>query len=255
MNSRFDLSGNKVLVTGGSKGIGLAIAEEFLSLGAEVTIAARGEAELNKLVESWSELGHKAHAVAADLSTTAGRQQALTIAAEKMGGLDSLINNVGTNNRKKTIDYSIEEYESLIATNMTSTFQLCRFAYPYLKASGKGNIVNLGSIAGLVAVPTGSPYGMTKAAISQLTRNLACEWAEDNIRVNCIAPGFIATPLTAPILAKQEFMAKVLPAIPLKRVGEPNEISGLAAFLCMPSASYLTGQTIVVDGALSIRPL
>jgi Tropinone reductase 1 len=124
-----------------------------------------------------------------------------------------------------------------------------------LKQSGKGSIVNLGSIAGYVGLPTGTPYGMTKAALSQMTRNMACDWAEDKIRVNCIAPGFISTPLTAPLVGNQDFLNRVLPQIPLGRVGEAAEIAGLAAFLCMSSAQYLTGQTIVVDGGLTVKRL
>lgn len=127
--------------------------------------------------------------------------------------------------------------------------------HSFLQASGKGSIVNLGSIAGAVALPTGTPYAMTKAALSALTRNLAYEWARDNIRVNCIAPGFIRTPLTSPLLAKEDFMEKVLPVIPMKRVGEPSEIAAMAAFLCMPGASYLTGQTITIDGGMTIQKL
>ena len=110
-------------------------------------------------------------------------------------------------------------------------------------------------VAGAVALPTSAPYAMTKAALSQLTRNLACEWAGDHIRVNCIAPGFILTPLTAPLVGNEEFMQKTLAQIPLKRVGDPGEIAGLAAFLCMPAAGYLTGQTIVVDGGLTVQKL
>ncbi|MBX9685211.1 MAG: glucose 1-dehydrogenase [Candidatus Obscuribacterales bacterium] len=255
MNSRFGLSGTRALITGGSKGIGLAIAEEFLSFGAEVCIVARGGEEIRQLVSQWETSGHKAHGIAADMSLEQDRKKVLEFAAEKMGGLDALINNVGTNNRKKTLDYSDEEYEALLAVNLTSVFSMCRLAHPYLLKSKQGNIVNLGSIAGLIAIPTGAPYAMTKAALSQFTRNLACEWAADGIRVNCIAPGFIRTPLTAPLLEKAEFMERVLPEIALNRVGEPSEISGLAAFLCMPTANYLTGQTIVVDGGLTIKKL
>lgn len=254
-NDRFQLRGNKALITGASKGIGLAIAEEFLSFGAEITIVARNEAEVNGLVEKWNGDGKKTHGIAADMANQAARKRVVEFAAEKMGGLDSLVNNVGTNNRKKSLDYSLEEYEQLLAINLTSAFELCRLSHPYLKSSGKGSIVNLGSIAGLVALPTGSPYAMTKAALTQLTRNLAVEWAEDFIRVNCIAPGFIRTPLTAPLLASENFMNKVLPCIPLKRVGDPHEIAGMAAFLCMPTAAYLTGQTIVIDGALTVPRL
>ncbi len=255
MNARFDLQGNRTLITGGSKGIGLAVAEEFLSFGAAVTIVARGEKEVKALVDDWQSKGHKAFGIAADMAKEQDRIKVVDFAVKNMGGIDSLINNVGTNNRKKTLDYTLAEYEALLSTNLTSAFDLSRLAHPHLKSGGKGSIVNFGSIAGVIAIPTGSPYGMTKAALSQFTRNLACEWAADNIRVNCIAPGFIATPLTEPLLKNPDFMNKTLPHIPLNRVGNAHEVAGLTAFLCMPSASYLTGQTIVVDGGLSIARL
>lgn len=255
MNAMFDLKGNRVLVTGASKGIGLAVAEEFLSLGAIVTIVARGEAEIKELVDKWQGAGLKAFGLAGDVATVEGRQKVVDYAVQKMGGIDSLINNVGTNNRKKTLDYTLEEYDALLSTNLTSAFDLSRMAHPHLKQGGRGSIVNFGSIAGLIGIPTGAPYGMTKAALSQLTRNLACEWAADKIRVNCIAPGFIRTPLTEPLLSNKDFMDRTLPHIPLNRVGDPVEVAGITAFLCMPSAAYLTGQTIVVDGGLSIARL
>ena len=253
MNERFTLRGRKALVTGGTKGIGLAIAEEFLCFGAAVTIVARNKDEVLGQVAAWQADGLPAYGLAADMSTTDGRKEAILYGVDKMDGLDVLINNVGTNNRKATLEYSAEEYQALMATNLTSVFEMCQLAHPYLKAAGNGCIVNIGSIAGLTAVPTGSIYGMTKAAIKQLTKNLAVEWAGDGLRVNCIAPGFIATPLTANLLANESFVARAKNQIPMNRVGEAFEIGGLAAFLCMPSGGYITGETIVVDGGFTVK--
>lgn len=253
MNEKYSLKGNRALVTGGTKGIGLAIAEEFLALGATVTIVARNAGDVEKQVSAWQAEGLPAFGLAADMSTSDGRKEAVRYAVEKMGGLDSLINNVGTNNRKATLDYSAEEYQALMSTNLTSIFEMCQLAHPYLKAGGKGSIVNIGSIAGLTAVPTGSIYGMTKAAIKQLTKNLSVEWAKDGIRVNCIAPGFIRTPLTANLLANESFVERAKNQIPLERVGDPFEIGCPAAFLCMPAGGYITGETIVVDGGFTVK--
>lgn len=255
MDANFDLTGNRALVTGGSKGIGFAIADQFLKLGAVVTVTARGGADIEELVNDWQSCGLRAYGIAADIASADGRKLAMDFAVDKMGGVDSLINNVGTNNRKRALDYTLDEYEQLLATNLTSAFEMSRLAHPHLKASSRGAIVNLGSIAGSVALSTGTPYAMTKAALTALTRNLAYEWAGDNIRVNCIAPGFISTPLTAPLLAKKDFMEKILPAIPMKRVGDPVEIACWAAFLCMAGSAYLTGQTITVDGGMTIQRL
>ena len=248
METRFSLNGVNALVTGGTKGIGLAIAHDLADLGATVTIVARNKADVDDTVKDAGSKNRKLYGIAGDVSTKEGRRAVIDFAVESMSGIDLLINNVGTNVRKKTTDYTEEEYSFLMETNLTSTFEMCRLAHPFLKKSKRPSIVNLGSVAGERALPTGAPYAMAKAAMSQLTKSLAVEWAPDGIRVNCIAPWFIKTPLTDPILAKTEFVAKVLERTPLNRLGEPEDVSGIVAFLCMPAASYITGQTIAVDG-------
>ena len=252
MSDRWTLTGKKALITGASKGIGRAIAEEFLALGAEVMVVARDEVRLLQVLESWQQQGWQAHAIAADVATTEGCQRILKqIESEMSGELDILVNNVGTNIRKRTTDYSANEYAAIFQTNLTSVFELCQLTHPLLKASGNGSIVNIGSVAGLTAIRTGAPYAMTKAALVQLTRNLAVEWASDRIRVNAIAPWFIQTPLTESLLNNPDFLAEVQARTPMGRVGQPEEIAGLAAFLCMPTASYMTGQCIAIDGGFT----
>ncbi|KAB8331248.1 SDR family oxidoreductase [Scytonema tolypothrichoides VB-61278] len=251
LRDRWTLTGKKALITGATKGIGLVIAQEFLALGAEVMIVARNSEAVQQQLEEWKQLGLPAHGIAADVAQSAGRQAIFDQVVQVMDGLDLLINNVGTNIRKPAVNYTPEEYESIFQTNLTSVFEMCRHAYPLLKASGNSSIVNIGSVAGLVAIRTGAPYGMTKAALVQLTRALAVEWANDHIRVNTIAPWFIRTPLTEALLDNPETLAAIIAQTPMKRVGDPQEIAGLAAFLCTSSASYITGQCIAVDGGFS----
>lgn len=248
----WNLKGKKVLITGGTKGIGLAIAEEFLSLGAEIFITARNGELINKKLNEWKIKGFHALGFAIDISTTEGKLKLFEEIANNWKSFDCLINNVGTNVRKKTIEFTEEEYMKVFNTNMFSTFEISRLSYNYLKTSNRASIVNITSVAGLTHLRTGSPYGMTKAAIDQLTRNLSVEWAADGIRVNSIAPWYIQTPLVEKLMENTNYVKEILQRTPMKRIGKPEEVASLAAFLCMDKASYITGQTIAVDGGFTI---
>ncbi|KAI3751317.1 hypothetical protein L2E82_22384 [Cichorium intybus] len=253
-NSRWSLAGMTALVTGGTRGIGYAVVEELAGLGAAVHTCSRNEAELNQSLQQWSLKGFTVTGSVCDVTSRPQRQQLLEKVSSVFNGkLNILINNVGTNIRKATTEYTAEEYSTLMATNLESSYHFCQLAHPLLKASGVGSIVFISSVAGSIHLFSGSIYGATKGAMNQLAKNLACEWAKDNIRTNSVAPWYTKTPLAEQVLSNEEFLGRVVSRTPLKRVAEANEVSSLVAFLCLPAASYITGQTIAVDGGFSVN--
>ncbi|XP_019056538.1 PREDICTED: tropinone reductase homolog At2g29330-like [Tarenaya hassleriana] len=163
------------------------------------------------------------------------------------------INNVGTNIVKPTVEYTAEDFSFLMATNFESAYNLCQMAHPLLKASGYGSIVFMSSAAGIQSSNVGSIYSATKGALNQLARNLACEWACDSIRANAVAPNAITTPLAQHLLEDKNFMEALKSRTPLGRAGKPEEVAALVTFLCLPAASYITGQTICIDGGLTVN--
>lgn len=247
----WNLSGKKALVTGGTKGIGLAITQEFLDLGAEVLAIARDTKTIQGKLRNSANL----FTMDGDVTDRAFRQRLVEKITTNWGKLDVLVNNVGTNVRKKFVDYTEDEYRQLFETNLFSVTEITRLMFPLLQKSGKACVINMASVAGTFDVLTGPPYGMTKAAIIQLTRHLAAEWAPFHIRVNSISPWYIETPLTAPVMSNPERMKMIIDRTPMKRVGQPEEVASLAAYLAMDKASYITGQDIMVDGGMSVKGL
>lgn len=247
------LKNKKAVITGGTKGIGFATAEEFLSLGAAVMIVARNQDEVDNAVSKWNGKGFEAYGVVADTSTVEGRIKLLATVKEKWDAIDVLVNNVGTNIRKQFNDYKTAEYQQVFTVNIFSTIEVTKMFFPLLQTSGNASIINVASIAGMLDAETGIPYGMTKAAEIQLTKGLANEWAKHGIRVNAVSPWFTRTPLTASLFDNPELMEKVLRRTPLNRAAESDEMASAIAFLAMDKSSYITGQNIAVDGGMTVK--
>jgi tropinone reductase I len=253
MNKHWLLKGKKALVTGGTRGIGRAIVTELANLGSEVFFIARNKNDVKDI------MNHSGYSsltgISCDVTSRAERMMLLSKIKKKWNSLDILVNNAGTNIRKPTVEYTEDEYDTIMDTNLGSAWEMCRIFYPLLKKSGQGTIVNISSVAGQTSVRSGVVYGMSKSAMIHLTKYLAAEWAGDGIRVNSVAPWYISTPLTETVLKDKDFTEEVLSRTPMKKIGEPIDVAATAAFLCLPAAAYITGQTISVDGGFTIKGL
>lgn len=249
-NPRWRLDGQLALITGASLGIGRAIAVELLGLGADVLLVARDADQLqlscDELAEQFPE--RDVRHFAADVGNAEQRREIFDWVEDLGLGLNLLINNAGSNQSMPAMDYEEAQWREIFEVNLHAAFDLSRYAYPLLTRHAASAIVNVGSVSGLTHVRTGAPYGMSKAALHQMTKNLACEWAEDGIRVNAVAPWYIRTRRTSTKLADPDYLDEVILRTPMARIGEPEEVSAAVAFLCLPAASYITGECIAVDG-------
>lgn len=252
---QWTLAGKRALITGGSKGIGLAAADEFLALGAQVLIVARGETELARVVGERAGAGLPIDGVAADVGTPAGLQTIVDAVRYRWDALDVLVNNAGTNIRRPTVDYSTEQARQILDTNFLSAFELSRLLHPLLCRGAGATVINVASVAGTLDVGSGTPYAASKAAMIQLTRNLAGEWARDAIRVNAVSPWYTETPLAAPVLQDPVRLDRIVQRTPLARIATADEVAAAIAFLAMDKASYITGTNLVVDGGMTIKGL
>jgi NAD(P)-dependent dehydrogenase (short-subunit alcohol dehydrogenase family) len=250
---RFDVRGQVALVTGAARGIGRACALALAQSGADVALGLRDARTGGDLAREIEGLGRRALPLQMDMTRLLEVRQAIDAAAAHFGRLDILVNNAGLAPENPAEDVREEDFDLTLAVNLKGTFFASQAAGRVMIRQKYGRIVNLGSQAGFVALPTESVYCMTKAAISHLTKCLAVEWARHNITVNAVAPTFIRTPGTAECLANDAFRADVLSRIPLGRIGEPMEVAAAVVYLASPAASLVTGTTLLIDGGWTAR--
>lgn len=247
---RWRLDGRTALVTGASAGIGLACVRELAARGARVLMVAR---HADGLEAARAELAEQDHGIdvrgfAADVTDPEDRLAIFDWIGDLGEPLSLLVNNAGGSLSGTVLECSEEALREELELDLVSAFAMCRLAWAQLRRHAHAAIVNLGAAAGRVHVGGGAAHGLAKAALEQFTRSLACEWAGDGIRVNAVAPWYIRTRRSDEVLADPDYLDGVLERTPLGRVGEPEEVAAVVAFLCLPAASYLTGETLTVDG-------
>ncbi len=251
MTTPFDLSGQTAIVTGANTGIGQAIALSLAAAGAD--IAAVGRTPAQDTVEKVRALGRQAQIVSADLSSIEPVQRVVDETLDKLGRLDILVNNAGIIRRADSVDFTEEDWDAVIDTNLKTTFFLCQAAGRHMLTQGAGKIINIASLLsfqGGIRVPS---YTASKSGVAGLTKLLANEWAARGVNVNAIAPGYIATNNTQALRDDPERSKAILDRIPAGRWGDPEDIGGTAAYLCSPAARYVTGAVLNVDGGWLAR--
>jgi NAD(P)-dependent dehydrogenase (short-subunit alcohol dehydrogenase family) len=247
--SLFDLQGKVAIVTGSSRGIGRAIAERMAEHGAKVVVSSRKLDACEEVVGTIKAAGGEAFAHACNISRKEELQGLVDAAVQNWGGIDVLVCNAAVNPYfGPSIGTPDEAYDKIMNSNVRSNFWLCNMVLPQMAERGGGSIIVISSIAGLLGTPTIGVYGISKAADMALVRNLCVEWGPKNIRANCIAPGLVRTDFARTLWENPDIYQHTVKAYPLRRIGEPDEIAGAAIFLAGPSGSFMTGQTLVIDG-------
>ena len=249
---RFSLAGKTALVTGAGRGIGRGLALAFAEAGADVALNARTESELKAVAAEVEALGRRAITIAASVETTDGARQVVERAIEQLGQLDVLLNAAGTAIRRPAEEVIEEQFERQVNVNLRGTYFACQAAGRHMLERGTGSIINIGSLTTSFGLPLRSVYAATKGAVGQLTKTLAVEWAARGVRVNCIAPGWILTPLTQALHDDPKQSDWIVGRTPMGRWGRPEDLQGVAVYLASEASAFMTGQTLYVDGGFIV---
>ncbi|MCA1054582.1 glucose 1-dehydrogenase [Rossellomorea aquimaris] len=249
----FSLNRKTAVVTGAGRGIGRALSIGLAEAGADVVLLSRTEADLEETAASIEALGKKAYILPCDVTSRDDINKVLNYIEDQKLNIDILINNAGMNIRSNALEVTDEEWQQIMDTNLKSAFMMSQEIGSHMKDHGGGKIINIASVAGHVALRTGVVYAATKAAMIQMTKVLAFEWGKYNINVNSIGPWYFKTPLTEELLKNEDYVKDILAVTPLKRIGELQELVGPAVFLSSDAGNYVSGQTLFVDGGMTIQ--
>jgi NAD(P)-dependent dehydrogenase (short-subunit alcohol dehydrogenase family) len=248
-----NLDGKIALITGASKGLGKAMALALSAAGATIALVSRDATKLSEVQSEIRSAGGKAEVFVADVTSEAQVDHLETEVSAKLGKVQILINNAGINVRKNLTDFSLEEWQSVINTNLTSVFLMSRRFVPHMRGTGYGRVLCMTSIMSHISLPQRSAYSASKAAVLGLIRALALEMAQEGITVNGISPGPFATEMNMAIVNNPELNTQFLSSIPVGRWGKVEDIGSLATFLCSEAASFITGTDILIDGGWTAR--
>jgi gluconate 5-dehydrogenase len=249
--SLFSLAGRRALVTGSSRGIGFAIAGALAGAGADVILNARDTVALGEACDRLATSGARARALAFDVTSIDSVTEAIDYAETEIGPIDILVNNAGMQFRSPLEDFPADKFDQVMATNVTSVFTVGQAVARHMIKRGKGKIINICSIMSALARPSIAPYAASKAAVANLTRGMATDWAKHGLNVNGLAPGYIRTELNEALLKNAEFNSWVEKRTPMGRWAEPAELGGAAIFLASDASSFVNGHILYVDGAFT----
>ena len=251
-SASLSLAGRVALVTGTSRGLGQAIAMALAGAGAAVACTARVVAQAEATAAGIRGAGGRAVALPLDVVRAGDADASVRRAEAELGPVDVLVNNAGITLDKRSVEVTDEEWERVVATNLTGIFRCARAVAPGMIERGRGKIINVGSMYGRLGVPRYAAYCTTKAAIGGLTRSLAAEWARHGIQVNCLAPGYMNTDIPRAAMADDTTRALFLSKVPARRIGDPEETGALAVYLASSASDFMTGQTVYLDGGQTI---
>ncbi len=249
MNDLFNLTGKTAIITGSSKGIGQATARRMAQAGARVVISSRKQEACDKVADEIREEGGEAIAIACNISHKEELEHLTAKTREAFGAIDILVCNAAVNPHfGSSLEIPDSAFDKIMQCNIRSNHWLCQMVIPEMAERKDGSIIIVSSVTGMVGALGLGAYAVSKAADMQLARNLAVEWGPDNIRVNCIAPGLIRTDFARALWENPKIYEQTVAKYPLRRIGEPDEIAGAVVFLASPAGSFMTGQTMVIDG-------